>query len=541
MAIAGNPCARTCGRVRGRTLRALLAAALTLHVTAAACETTVFTGGAIYTLNPRQPRVAALVVRDGRIVYAGNDARPFEEPGARIVALPGRMVLPGFHDAHSHPMSSGMRLLRCKLRGGAARIRREVRACAATQKGPWLLGAGWSPRTFRPTVAQLDALVPDRPAFLTTDNGFIGWANSRALALAGIAHDKAAGTLPSDLAERVRRAIPPPGEADYREALRRASAIANRYGITSVFDAAATPRMLDAYRAADLAGELTLRVVAAQRVDVSQGPEQVDEMIARRDRVAGKRLRADAAKIFLDEEISFHTAFMLAPYADAPDRSGAPFVEPSRLDALVRRLDSEGFLIHMHAMGDGAVREGLDAIERAMSENGPRDRRHQIAHLGTVDAADIARFGRLGVAANFTPLWALPSDPDFAATLKALGAERAARMYPIASVAAAGGRVTAGSDWMSTPMNPLLSIRAAMMRQGQRMTLAAMLGAYTKVSAWAAREDDIDGSLEPGKAADLVVLDRDLFKTRPARLSRVRVLLTLLDGVPVYRDRSFSW
>jgi predicted amidohydrolase YtcJ len=522
-------------------MRALLAAALALCATAAMGETTVFTGARVYTLDPRQPWASALVVRDGRIAYVGNDTRPFETKAARIVALHGRMVLPGFHDAHTHPMSGAMRLLRCKLDGDAARIESQVRACAATQKGPWLLGAGWPPETFHPTVTQLDALVPDRPAFLTNTNGFIGWANSKALDLAGVPHDASTGALAPETAQKVRAVIPPPGEAEYREALRRASAIANSYGITSVFDAAASPAMLDAYHAADLAGELTLRVVAAQRVDVSQGPEQVDAMVARRDRVAGARFRADAAKIFLDEEIPFHTAAMLAPYADAPAEEGALFVAPPKLDALVRRLDAEGFLIHMHAMGDAAVREGLDAIEHAMAANGPRDRRHQIAHLGTVDAADIARFGRLGVAANFSPLWAMPSDPDFAATRKALGPARSARLYPIASVAAGGARVTAGSDWSSTSMNPLDSIQAAVTRRGQRMTLAAMIAAYTKVSGWAAREDGVDGTLETGKAADVIVLTRDLFKTKPGDLSKLRVVLTLLDGAPVYRDPSFSW
>jgi len=517
--------------------RALLAGVLALYATVAASETTVFTGGRVYTLDAKHPWASALVVRDGRIAYVGDDAKPFETKDARIVKLRGRMVLPGFHDAHIHPMSGAMRLLRCKLDG--RNIDAQVRACAASESGPWLLGAGWDPKTFKPTVVALDALVPDRPAFLTTANGFIGWANSKALALAGIAHET--GALTPELAQRVRRVIPPPGEAQYREALRQASHIANRFGITSVFDAAATPAMLDAYHAADLAGELTLRVVAAQRVDVSQGPEQVDAMIGRRDHVAGKRFRADAAKIFLDEEIKLHTAAMLAPYSDAPAQSGALFLAQPKLDALVQRLDAEGFLIHMHAMGDGAVRAGLDAVEHAAAANGPRDRRHQIAHLGTVDAADIPRFGRLGVAANFSPLWAMPSDPDFAATKVTLGPERAGRMYPIAGIAAGGAKVTVGSDWTSTSMNPLDSIQAAVTRREQRMTLAAMLASYTKVSAWAAREDGIDGTLEPGKDADLIVLSRDLFKTQPGDIAKVRVLLTLLDGEPVYRDASFSW
>lgn len=528
------------------TRRHILMLLALFAATAAQADTTVFRGGAIYTLDAAHPWASALAVTDGRIAYVGNDAgaKKYERPGARVIALHGRMVLPGFHDGHTHPMSGAMRLLRCKLGGlkSAAEIATAVRACNASQKGAWLLGAGWSQATFGaegPTVAALDALVPDRPAFLTTEDGFIAWANSKALAIAGVT---AGGALAPDRAQTVRRHVPPPSEAEYREALRQASAIANRFGITSVFDAAATPALLDAYHDADLAGELTLRVVAAQRIDLARGPEQVDDMIARRDRVQGPRFRADAAKIFLDEEIAYHTAAMLEPYADAPAERGALFVQPAALDPIVRRLDAEGFLIHMHVMGDLAVRTGLDAIERAETANGPRDRRHQLAHVGVADPEDIARFGRLGVAANFAPLWAQADDLAYAATTAALGPKRSRWMYPIASIAKGGGRIVAGSDWMATSMNPLDSVQSAVTRGGgQRMTLAAMLASYTKVSAWAAREDAADGMLAPGKAADLIVLTRNLFKTKPAALSKVRVLLTLLDGEPVYRDPSISW
>jgi predicted amidohydrolase YtcJ len=523
----------------------MLALAL-FAATAAHADTTVFRGGAVYTLDAAHPWASGLVVVDGRVAYVGSDqgAKKYERPGARLIALHGRMILPGFHDGHTHPMSGAMRLLRCKLGGlrTAAAIGDAVRACAVGQKGAWLLGAGWSPAAFGPegpTVAALDALVPDRPAYLTTEDGFTGWANSKALAIAGVA---ATGALPPDKAQSVRRHVPPPSEAQYREALRRASAIANRFGITSVFDAAATPAMLDAYHDADLAGELTLRVVAAQLVNPLLGPDQVDDMIARRDRVQGPRFRADAAKIFLDEEISLHTAAMIEPYADAPTERGRLFVRQPAFDAIVRRLDAEGFLIHMHVMGDLAVRTGLDAIEHAIAANGPRDRRHQLAHVGVADAADIPRFGELGVAANFTPLWAQSDDPAFAATQIALGPERSRRMHPIASIAAGGGRIVAGSDWMSTSMNPLDSVRAAATRSdGQRVSLAAILAAYTKDAAWAAREDTTDGTLAAGKAADLIVLDRNLFKRPAAWLNKAHVLLTLLDGKPVYRDPSFSW
>jgi predicted amidohydrolase YtcJ len=310
--------------------------------------------------------------------------------------------------------------------------------------------------------------------------------------------------------------------------------------------------VVDVLHAADAAGELTVRAMAAQSVDPRRGEGQVAEMVARRDRVRGRRFRAEGAKLFLDGEIDQHTAAMLEPYAGAPGVRGELMIQPRALDPLVRRLDAEGFLIHMHVMGDRAVRAGLDAIEHAIAANGLRDRRHQLAHIGVASPEDLPRFGRLGVAANFSPFWARADDPASGPTEAALGPVRSRWMYPIASVAAGGGRVIASSDWPSTPMNPLDAIQVALTRRPldgkkpaqqpeERVGLAAILAAYTIDAAWAAHEEAIDGSIEAGKAADLVVLDRNLFAIDVMDLHQVKVLLTLLDGEPVYRDPGFSW
>ena len=209
-------------------------------------------------------------------------------------------------------------------------------------------------------------------------------------------------------------------------------------------------------------------------------------------------------------------------------------------------------MIHMHAMGDGAVRAGLDAIERAIAANGARDRRHQLAHVALADPADVPRFAALGVAADFSPLWAQAGDPVMPATRAVLGPERAQRLYPIGSIARAGVRVLGSSDWPQPSMNPLDGIQVAVTRQpldgsapplepGQRVDLATMLAGYTREAAWAAREDGVDGAIAVGKAADLVVLDRNLFELDSAGIHEARVLLTLLDGAPVYRDASLQW
>jgi len=531
---------------------------------------TVFLGGAIYTLNHRQPKATALVVGDGHIVYVGDDrgAQHYVKTAAHVIRLGGHMMLPGFHDAHAHPMSAGLRLLRCQLDGikMEAKADAAIRNCDRTASEDWLFANGWSAKVSPPSLAKLDALVSDRPAYIATTDGFAVWVNSRTLKAAGI--DPATSTLPGlehdpqthaftgivtgDALMLVRKFRPQPSAVQFREAFQRWSKLANGYGITSVFDAAASAPMVDAYHAADLAGDLKLRVVAAQLIDPKRGPEQIDDMVARRERVRGERFRADAAKIFLDGEIGDHTAALLQPYADQPDSRGELYVQTDALDALVRRLDADGFMVHMHAMGDRAVRSGLDAIERATAANGAKDRRHQIAHIELADTADLPRFAALDVSANLSPGWFSPDDPDMEPSEKALGPERAALMYPAASIASHGGRLVMSSDWPATALNPLENIQIAVTRQpldggkpakrpGERLDLAAALTAYVNDAAYVAREDGVDGTLETGKAADLIVLDRDLFKVSPLSIHKARVLLTLLDGEPVYRDRRQPW
>jgi predicted amidohydrolase YtcJ len=523
--------------LRASSLARLAATVALVATIGARADTLVLRDGAIYTLDDKQPWATALVMHDGRIAYVGDDAgaKPYIEHGTRVIDLHGKMVLPGFHDAHVHPMSGAMRLLGCKLGDAktAQQLDSMLRAEAAAKHAwvfcngvPDALGAGID-------RARLDALVPDRPAFIRTGDGFTGWANSKAFAAAGIDPKGASpvieglvrdpkiheptGLLKGDATGLIRNKVPPPSEAEYREAFKRASAMANNYGITSMFDAVVDPDMLDAYHHADLAGELSVRMVAAQRVDLRLGVKQVDDFISRRDAVQGKRFRADAAKIFMDEEIPEHTAAMLAPYADAPDSRGPVYTQKqiAGLDAIVTRLDAEGFLIHFHAMGDAAVRTALDTLEQAEHSNGPKDRRHQIAHDGVVDPADIPRFGKLGVAANFSSIWFQADDAASAPTLAALGPERSRWMYPIGSIAKAGGRLTGGSDWPQESMNPLDFIQYAVTRQpldgrspplqpNERISLAQAIAAYTKDAAWAVRDDKLDGTLEVGKAADNV-------------------------------------
>jgi predicted amidohydrolase YtcJ len=257
--------------------------------------------------------------------------------------------------------------------------------------------------------------------------------------------------------ELVARHLPPLDLEDHIAGLRRGMAMANRFGITSVLEASADTGVLAAYRALAERGELTFRVVAAQRVDLARGPEQVAAMVERRAQTA-ERFRPIAAKIFADGVIESGTAALLEPYVGRPGR-GKMNIEPRALEAMVGALDRGGLDVHIHAIGDRAIRASLDAFAAAAAANPARDRRHSIAHLQLIDPADVERFAGLGVIADFQPLWAYADRYITELTEPFLGPERSRWLYPIKSVVDTGAVVVAGSDWSVSSMNPLEAIQ----------------------------------------------------------------------------------
>lgn len=534
----------------------------------------IFTNGAVYTMDASRSWAEALAVRGGRIVYVGRSAgaRGFQGPRTRVVDLAGKMILPGFHDAHVHPVSGGMELAHCNLNGLKSReqVFEAIRKYAADHpKEAWIVGGGWDLPVFpegNPTRQQLDALVPDRPACLSAADGHSAWVNTRALETAGVTRatpDPAdgrierdregnpSGTLRESAARLVSKHVPRPAARDYAAGLRRGIEMANRFGITSLIEADAGDEILAAYAEAERSGRLSARVVASLSVDTSRGPEQVAELARKRREYTRGRLRPTAAKIFADGVIESETAALLEPYLDRPGWAGRPNLEPEAFERLAAALDRERFQIHVHAIGDRAIRMALDAMEAVRRRNGPRDSRPLIAHLELIDPQDIPRFRRLGVLADFQPLWAFADSYIRDLTIPKLGAERSRWLYPIGSVAASGAVLVAGSDWSVSSMNPLDAIQVAVTRRDpqegpgpaflpdERVALSAILAAYTIGGAYASFEEKETGSIEVGKAADLIVLDRDLFGIPPEQIHEARVLETLLEGVEVWRDRSF--
>jgi predicted amidohydrolase YtcJ len=560
------------------TLRNLSLAALLLLATAGAgCSKragpaevadTIFLNGGIYTVDAKRSWAQAAAIRDGRIVAVGSNEEvlPLKGPETTVVDLAGRMALPGFHDSHVHVASAGLEELQCPLNDlkTVEAILGAVAECAARSK-EWIVGGGWDLSLFEnssPRKELLDKAAPGRAVILSGADGHSAWASSRALELAGITaktpnpengiieHDKKtgepSGTLRETAIDLVMEKVPSPSPEMRLEGLRRGLTHASEVGITSFIEASVGDADFDAFKSVAQSGDLTAKVRLSMTYGMF-GSDDFEKLLARRQEAAEPYLKADAIKIFIDGVLEGETAALLSPYLTKPGYLGSITMPASDLNAAVTRFDAMGLQVHMHAIGDAAVHAGLDAFAAARAANGVKDNRHHISHLQLIHADDIPRFKELGVAANFQAFWAWPDDYILKLNMPQVGPERVNRMYPIGSVHRGGGRVVGGSDWSVSTVNPLAAMEVAITRQdpdnvrtdvlneAERVDLATMIAAYTIEGAWLMHHEKETGSIETGKAADIVVLERDLFKVPPAQMDGVRVDLTMLDGKVLYQ------
>ena len=538
--------------------------------------TLILTNTTVRTMDPARPLAEAVAAAGDRIVYVGDvkGTEPYRGPATKVVDLRGRLVLPAFQDSHVHLVTGGMEIGQCDLNGAKTQeeIFRRIRDYAAAHpREPWIIGGGWDLPLFpqaNPRKEDLDRLVPDRPACLSSADWHSSWVNSRALALAGVTKEtpdpaggrierdprtgEPSGTLREAAASLVERQIPEPTSEVFQDGLRRGVALAHCCGITSIIEASADERLLEAYAALDSRGELGLRVLASLRVDPERGPGQIPRLSELRKKYRVGHLRADAAKIFADGVLESGTAALLEPYLNRSGDRGRPNLEPAAFNALAIALDRAGFQIHIHAIGDLGVRLSLDALEAARRANGNRDLRHHIAHLELIDPADIPRFRKLGVVANFQALWAYPDAYITELVAPSLGPARSRWLRPIGSVARTGATLAGGSDWSVSSLNPLDAIEVAVTRRGpedppgeawipeETIDLATIVAAYTANGAYLAHEERSRGSITVGKVADFVVLDRDLFTIPAADIHQAKVLWTFFAGRAVYRAQE-SW
>lgn len=558
-----------------------LAGILAMTTGAAAAPDLILTNGAIYTVDPAKPWVEAVAIENGRYSALGSNAEIARLAGknTRVIDLGGRMAMPGLTDAHAHPVQGAVGLLyMCNFPFTATPddIAATIAKCvAANPRAEWIIGGQWdsgffdrfkidSPRAF------LDKVSGGKAIYLSDDSGHNGWVNSRALELAGITAqtpDPASGTIvrladgsPSGVLLEaanplVEKVIPPRPPEQLDAAVREAARLANGYGITAFKDAMVSEPVLAAFQRVDNKGQLTVHAATALLTPYEHrtAPLDVATFAKLRDTYAAPHVHTNFVKVFMDGvPTASRTAAMLSPYVHAegfPDHyTGMLHVDPAVLKQDMVALDKAGFTVKIHTAGDRSVRVALDAIEAARTANGPSDRRHELAHAGYVDDADLPRFKSLNAVADLSPYIFAPS-PIIDSVIGAVG-KRGEHYWPVRDLLSSGAPVLAGSDWPSAvpSINPWPGIEQLVTRadpDGQRpgttlwgeqaITLTETLRIFTHDNARALRLDDRTGTIARGKSADLIVLDRHLFKISPADISETQVVLTLFEGKPVHQ------
>jgi predicted amidohydrolase YtcJ len=538
----------------------------------------VVTGADVWTADAARSWTDAVAVRGDRVVALGA-ARVADlvGPRTRVEHRPGAMVVPGFQDAHVHTPFAGRNLLHVwlnDLEGRQAYLDRIAQYAAEHPDQPWIIGGGWAMEYFpggTPRKEDLDAIVPDRPVFLMNRDVHGAWANSKALEVAGITKDtpdpsdgrierdprtgEPTGTLHEGAAYTYQdRYLPTPSREDWEEATLAGQAHLHALGITGWQDAWVTPDTLESYRSLSASGRLTGRVVGALWWDRHRELDQIPEFLTQRETGAMQTpgsagFHPTSVKIMTDGVLENYTGALLEPYCDGcgghTDNHGLSYVERDLLAAAVTELDRLGFQVHMHAIGDRAVRNALDAVQAARLANGRGDNRHHIAHIQVVQPEDVPRFRELGVVANAQPYWAQMEPQMEELTLPFLGRDRAEMQYPFGDLLRSGATLAMGSDWSVTTANPLEEIEVAVTRVDpekrdtapflpeQALPLQVALAAFTAGSAYVNHDQD-GGSLAIGKRADLAVIDRNLFAPSSGPVADARVDLTVASGRVVY-------
>ncbi|MCH9666688.1 MAG: amidohydrolase [Actinomycetia bacterium] len=537
----------------------------------------VFRNGPIYTVAGPTPWARAVAVTGNAISYVGDEAgaMALAGPKTQVIDLSGRLLMPGFVEGHVHPflgafLASGVDLQLPTRDDALAAIAKYARD---NPTGP-VRGFGWRVDMFGPegpTRADLDRVLPDRPGFFFAIDGHSLWANSKALEVAGISRETAdpipgfsyyarnrsgdptGYVLEVDAVLGMVNAIEPISAASMGTLLESWLPRASAAGITALFDAGVPPigadqeTLISLYTDIEKKGALPFRVIASYLVAAPPVEEAVARLIDIRERVSTELVQVGCVKIIGDGTPEGYTAWLIEPYADNPDSiGGSPFTE-RQWRRLVADVDAAGFDVHVHACGEQTTRTALDSIEQAIAANPARDRRHTVAHLVYVEDPDSERFGELGVVAQFSANW-LSADPS---TLENMalryGMPRQELFYRPQSVLRSGGRISLGTDWPAagyfSTYKPLESIQIGVTRQligdpeapvlapaEQRLSVAEAVHANTLGAAYQMRLEAEVGSVEVGKLADLIVLDKNIFAIDPHDIHSATVTLTMMNG-----------
>jgi predicted amidohydrolase YtcJ len=532
----------------------------------------LITNAAVYTVDEALPHAEAVAVRGNRIVFVGSAAEGASWRGPRTEVIDGRRatLLPGLIDSHFHLMWGSLKLADLQLWDAedmeqlATLIRDHAAAEPARQ---WITGSQLRYKTIsagQPLTRQwLDALVADRPVYLTAYDGHTVWANTEALRRGGILHgrelpagheiviDPATGEATGELREPeafrpIRDLIPKPSESEKRSLLHNGLALAAQHGITSAHNMDTWDESIHLYAALDDLGEMSLRLYVPYNVTPETPLEALGEAAEWKGRYQSSHLRAGAVKCFMDGVLESYTALMVddyaAPTGHPPGNRGSALFSAEHFNRVATEADRLGLQIAVHCCGDGAVKRALDGFAHAQRVNGKRDGRHRIEHIEVIDPPDIPRFAQLGVIASMQPLHA----PETIAAgdvwpLRA-GEARWPYSFPWQTLREAGAHLAFGSDWPVVTLDPLLGFYAALNREPwqesdplQRQTLAQVIAGYTRDAAFVEFQEQQKGMIRRGMLADLVLFSADLFATPPEAIAQVRPVLTLCDGRVVYR------
>ena len=538
----------------------------------------VLKNGSVYTVDKDRSWAEAVAIAGDHIVFVGSDEDAGSLIGSEtsVIDLDGKMVLPGFVDAHAHPSHAMDIVSNINLHPLDSLGEYEGAIAEFIDRNPnaeAYRGGGWSDTLFPnlgPTRELLDAISPDRPVALVSYDGHSLWVNSSTLERARINKDtpdpeggrierdpatgQPSGTLRETATKLVEGVIPDYSIEERKEALLAYQKMAVRAGITMCHDAMLDTQSIAAFNALADEGQLNMRFRGSIALEPTQAiDQQVKAVIQERARNMHPLFQTHAAKIFVDGVVEGGTAYLLEPYAHKPEYCGEPIWGPGILNAASAALDAKSIQIHFHVIGDAAARITLDALEHAQNENDRRDSRHLITHLQLVEPEDIHRFKQLGVIAIPQPFWFKIDDYYRKLALPYLGKARAAKQYPMRSLVDAGVIIASASDFPVTiPFDPLIAIQLGITRSSindstdevlfleEKATLEDMITSFTFNGSYANFLENETGSIEAGKRADLVVLDQDLFDIPGNEIANTKVLLTLVDGKEVFRAPEFA-
>ena len=529
----------------------------------------ILTNGKIWTAEGESIFVEALAIKGKEIVQSGSssDIQNLAGSNTRTIDLQGRLVIPGFNDAHIHFLGGSQELAEVDLTGamsGQAIVKAAADFASQNTGKNWITGRGWQYIWFAsglPTNEDMAGMISDRPVFIKAYDGHSAWANKKALELAGVngkskpqgfgevvldSKGNPTGALLEGAQSLVSVIIPKLAPEEKLNALRAGLKLAASLGITSMQNASGSVEELSLFQELQRNGELSVRYSAALSVDEETDSKEIDAYRnARKEMQASPSfIKADAIKFMLDGVIESHTAAMLQNYDDV--KAKGDFALPlETYKKLVTELDKEGFRLYTHAIGDLAVREALNAYEAAQNANGPAPRRNRIEHIETISPEDIPRFAKLGVMASMEPIHADPG--TMGVWGKAIGKERMPYSFAWASLLKAKALLVFSSDWPACiDVNPIRGIHVAVNRRtpegipeggwipNQRISIAQALLAYTRAGAYASFEESSKGQIKPGMVADVVILSNNLFTINPMEIAGTKVVMTIFDGKVIY-------